>query len=215
MKAIHHLFHTMLHSLSPNNDVNLSEEQRSYHSSSTPLVDALNMQEAIMKHMKRRATIQSDDDDPIDNDPDVHSAVFNNLQRQEPACEWVDLADALLGPAHVTRKLIQSCQLHRSTPERQYKFNEEQLQCVALFVQRLDVGFKNREDASQPWIDPGQVLMTLIMDGGGGCGKTTLSTDILLPLLESCFAPAASFGEPPLISLLDSLAVAHCIQARD
>ena len=31
--------------------------------------------------------------------------------------------------------------------------------------------------------------MTLIMDGGGGCGKTTLSTDIMLPLLESFFHP--------------------------
>ena len=29
--------------------------------------------------------------------------------------------------------------------------------------------------------------MTIILDGGGGCGKTTLAVDILLPLLEAFF----------------------------
>ena len=161
-----------------------------------------------MKHMKRTATIHSEDDTAIDNDPDINNAMLYNLQRQEPACEWIELADALRDPAHVARMLIQRCQERHSTPARQYKFNEEQLQCIALFAHRLEKGFHQRPDLSQPWIHPARVLMTLIMDGGGGCGKAALSTYILLPLLESFFTPKASCGEPPLTSPLDSLAAA-------
>ena len=29
--------------------------------------------------------------------------------------------------------------------------------------------------------------MTILMDGGGGCGKTTLAVEIILPLLETCY----------------------------
>ena len=58
MKAIDDLFHTALHSLSLSNDVNLEEAQRSYSSSIANLSNALDMQDAIMKHMKRIATIQ-------------------------------------------------------------------------------------------------------------------------------------------------------------
>ena len=51
----------------------------------------------------------------------------------------------------------------------------------------LEKAFLEREDASQPWIHPARVSMTLSMDGGGGCGKASLSTDVLLPLLEAIF----------------------------
>ena len=90
-------------------------------------------------------------------------------------------------PAHLAKKLIWSCQGRRSTPERQYKLNAEQLECVALFVSRLAKAFSDREDKSQPWIHPARVIMTLILVGGGECGKPTPSTDVLLPLSEAFF----------------------------
>ncbi|CAK0848951.1 unnamed protein product, partial [Prorocentrum cordatum] len=64
-----------------------------------------------------------------------------------------------------------------------------QLQCMALFVNRLEQAFLERPDPSKPWTHPARALMTTIMDGGGGCSKTTLSTEILLPLLETFFHP--------------------------
>ena len=59
----------------------------------------------------------------------------------------------------------------RSEPEKPYRLNAEQLECIALFVKALDKGFHNREDVTKPWINVAVVLMTIIIDGGGGCGK--------------------------------------------
>ena len=175
MKAFDELFHTVLHNSSPKNDVKLAEVQRSYGSSSAVLAAALDMQAAIMKHMKRSTTIQGDA--PTDDtDPTILDAMLHNLQRHQPECEWVDLNDAMSGPAHVAKMLVRRCEKRRSTAARPYKVNEEQLQCIALFVSRLEPAFQERPDPSQPWIHPARVLMTIIMDGGGGCGKTTLST---------------------------------------
>ena len=39
--------------------------------------------------------------------------------------------------------------------------------------------------------------MTMIMDGGGGCGKTTLSTEVVLPLLETFFRPEGVLRRAP------------------
>ena len=89
------------------------------------------------------------------------------MQQQERECEWVDLPDALQGPAHVSQILIRRCQEKRSTPKRQHKLNVEQLQCIAPSVSRLEAAFPDRPDVSQPWLNPARVLMTIIMDGGG------------------------------------------------
>ena len=58
--AFHDLFKTVLHSLSPENDVKLGGVQRSYGSSLAGLTAALSMQDAIMKHLKRAGTTQGD-----------------------------------------------------------------------------------------------------------------------------------------------------------
>ena len=149
-----------------------------------------------MKHMKRTATGQCDEL-AVDVEPTVRDAVLHNLQQRQPECEWIALADALQGPAHVAKMLVRRCEERRSSPARPYRLNEEQLQCIALFVIRLEQAFQERPDPSLPWLHPGRVLMTIIMDGGGGCGKTTLSTDIVLPLLETFFHPEGVLRRAP------------------
>jgi hypothetical protein len=196
MKTFDDLFHTALHSLLPENEVKLTEVQRSYGASLSGLTAALDTQDAIMKHLRRTATMQGDM--PVDDiDPSIPEAALHNLQQQQPACEWIDLTHALRGPAHVAKILVRRCQERRSTPTRLYRLNEEQLQCIALFVTRLEQAFLERPDPSQPWLHPARVLMTMIMDGGGGCGKTTLSTEILLPLLETFFHPEGVLRRAP------------------
>ena len=134
MKAFDELVHTVLRSLSPNNDAKLQEVQRSYGSSPTVLTAALDMQDAIMKRMKRIETIQGDTFTDDDIDPRIMCAELHDLQQRQPECEWIELADASRGPAHVARMLIRRCQERNSTPARLYKINEEQLQCIALVV---------------------------------------------------------------------------------
>ena len=113
--------------------------------------------------------------------------MVHNLKQDDKSCEWIHLDDALQGPAHVAKLLIKRCQQKRSKPDRSYKPNVEQLECVALYVSHLEKGFAKRPDPSQPWVHPAEVLMTIILDGGGGCGKTTLAIDITLPLQETFF----------------------------
>ena len=162
MTAFDARFHAELHNLSPSNDAKLQEVQRSYGSSATMLSAALDMQDAVMKHMKRIATVQGETFTDDDIDPGIKGAVLHNLQQQQPECEWIELPDALRGPAHVARRLIWSCQARRSTPARPYKLNAEQLECVALFVDRLKKAFAERADMSQPWIHPTRIIMTII-----------------------------------------------------
>ena len=93
MKTFDDLFHTVLHSLSPENDVVLAQVQRSYGSSLAGLTAALDMQDAIMKHLKRTATMQGDM--PVDDiDSIIPEAVLRNLHQQQPECQWIDLTDA-------------------------------------------------------------------------------------------------------------------------
>ena len=111
----------------------------------------------------------------------------HNSAAERSGREWIPLEDSLLGPAHVAKLLIRKVQEKRSTPERQYRLNAEQLECVALFVSALDKGFSSRADPSKPWIKVDEVLMTIILDGGGGCGKTTLAVNVLFPFMETFF----------------------------
>ena len=104
----------------------------------TMLSAALDMQDAIMKHVKRIAAIQGETFTDDNIDPGITDAVLRNLQQHQPECEWIELAGALRGPAHVAKMLIRRSQERRSTPARPYKLNAEQLECVALFVDRLE-----------------------------------------------------------------------------
>ena len=59
-------------------------------------------------------------------------------------------------------------------------------------------------------------MMTIIKDGGGGCGKPALSTDVLLPLLDSVFHPDGVLRRAPSNThLLGLLAVAPSTLAKD
>ena len=86
-----------------------------------------------MKRMKRIETIQGDAFTDDDIDPRIMGAELHNLQQRQPECEWIELADAVCGHAHVARMLIRQGQERRSTQVRPNKINEEQLQCIALF----------------------------------------------------------------------------------
>ena len=124
-------------------------------------------------------TVQKGGETKIDPETDIGKAVLHNLQLKSRTAEWIDLEAALKGPAHVAKLLIKKLQVDRSKPGKPYKVNAEPLECTALFVAALDKAFEKRPDASKPWLHPAEVLMTILTDGGGGCGKTTLAVERL------------------------------------
>ena len=111
---------------------------------------ALDTQRAILKQLRaERPDLASSDANPNDF---VEEAVLCNLEKENATREWIDLQDALQGPAHVAKILIRRCQEKRSQPNKPYRLNAEQLACVALYVRKLEHSFERRPDPSQPWI---------------------------------------------------------------
>ena len=117
---------------------------------------ALDTQREILKQLRADTPDLASSDENPDNF--VEKAVLHNLEQDKAFREWVDLEDALRGPAHVAKVLIQRSQAKRSKPNRPYKLNAEQLECVALYVKQLEYGFARRPDTSKPSIHPAQVL---------------------------------------------------------
>ena len=183
MKVSDDCFHTILNTPVRATSVKPQKTQLSY---ALPQWNdgALLYQEAILKEMR---TLQQGGECEINPETDIYKAVLHNLQLRNRTAEWIDLDAALRGPAHVAQLLIKRLQDDRSKPGKPYKLNAEQLECTALFVAALDKVFAERPDASKPWLHPTEVQMAILTDGGGGCGKTTLAVEILLPLLEAYY----------------------------
>ena len=120
--------------------------QRNYSSSSAAVSAALDMQDAIMKRLKRMSTTVGETctDDIVD--PSIADAAMHNLQPNQRECEWIDLVEALQGPAHIAKQLIRHCEGRRSTPARQYKVNAEQPECNAFFASRVEEAFAKRSE---------------------------------------------------------------------
>ena len=70
--------------------------------------------------------------------PFLARAMMHNMPTEEGTREWIPLPDSLFGPAHVAKLLIQKVQEKRSKPEKPYRLNAEQLECIALLVSALD-----------------------------------------------------------------------------
>jgi hypothetical protein len=140
---------------------------------------------------------QKNNDTEINPETDIGKAVLHNLNLSSRSAEWIDLDTSLKGPVHVAKLLIKKLQDERSKPGKMYRLNAEQLECTALFVAALEKAFAARPDVSKPWLHPAEVLMTILTDGGGGCGKTTLAVEVILPLLEAYYHPEGVLRRAP------------------
>jgi len=194
MKMFDDVFHEALNTRVQPNQVEPCEMQVAYARPSS-INAAFQHQEAVLKEMLNAQ--HSDSSIEMKPDDDIGRAVLHNLELGSLSAVWIDLEDALKGPAHVAKMLIKKLQDERSQPGKPYKLNEEQLQCVALYVAALSRGFEKRPDLARPWLHPAEVLMTILMDGGGGCGKTTLAVEIILPLLETYYHPEGVLRRAP------------------
>ena len=191
MKIFDDCFHTVLNRSVQASSAKPQKSQLSYAHS---IEGALLYQDAILKEMRTVQTGGQAEACPV---TDIDLAVLHNLQLGSRTAEWIDLQSALKGPAFVAKLLIKKLQDDRSKPGKPYIVNAEQLECTALFVSALDKVFAKRPDASQPWLHPAEVLMTIVTDGGGGCGKTTLAVEIILPMLEAYYHPEGVLRRAP------------------
>ena len=144
MKTFDDYFHTLLNTPVRPSTVQAQKAHLSY--AQPHLIDfALLHQDAILKEMR---TVHMGGETDVNPETDIGGAVLHNLQPKNRSAEWIDLDNALKGPAHVAKLLIKQLQDSRSKPGKPYKVNAEQLECTALFVAALDKGFAKRPDAS-------------------------------------------------------------------
>jgi len=147
MKVFDDRFHDALNTPVRQSPVKLYEVQLAYTNAQAQAA-ALKTQDAILQQLRaEQPDIDAAGADPKDF---VEAAVLHNLRKQNATRQWIDLDDALRGPAHVAKTLIRRCQEKRSEPNKPYRLNAEQLACVALYVAKLEHGFAKRPDPSQP-----------------------------------------------------------------
>ena len=81
MKVFHDLFHSELDRLSRQSDANLQKLQRIYSSPHSELRAALDMQNVIIKHMKRMSTMETETCIDDIAEQSAKDAVMHNLQQ--------------------------------------------------------------------------------------------------------------------------------------
>ena len=157
------------------------------------LHEAACFQRAQAKDM--RAQQPNEDEDHADfNLQDLLQLRARNEARDNEECVNLPLEDILRGPGHVAWKLIQSV---KTRPQNSFEFNEEQIECIALQIwpveQAWRVHLKGKQKVGVTVNNlrklPNDLgLPRVLTIGGGGCGKTTLMQDVVVPTLQTFFS---------------------------
>ena len=67
--------------------------------------------------------------------------------------------------------------------------NDEQQLLFALWVDTLQEAFTRRPNPEEPYLALDTWLFDIVVDGGGGCGKTMLINYFLVPVSRAFFGP--------------------------
>jgi len=148
-------------------------------------VSALTHQKAVMKSMRKDP---QDLQDELALGADVadeaaQAALQNLLHESTAEWAWIDVPDLMQGPAHVAELIMAK----NAALEKPFILNDEQKNLYALWVSRLQHGFLLRSDKTHHWLDAATVLLDIIVDGGGGCGKTMLINKFFVPLCRAFY----------------------------
>ena len=112
-------------------------------------------------------------------------AALKNLldQETEATCVTIPLPDLLRGPKYVAELIMEEQR------KQERVLNDEQKTLFALWVDTLEEAFKHRPDAEQARLALDTWLLDILVDGGGGSGKTMLINHFLVPLSRAFFGP--------------------------
>lgn len=114
-------------------------------------------------------------------------AALENLQRREgteTACILHTLPDLMQGP-----KNIAECIMREQTQEGRSLSGEQKL-LFALWVDSFHQAWQRRPNPEKPEMHLDVWLFDMIVDGGGGCGKSMLINFFFVPLRHAFFGPA-------------------------
>ena len=116
---------------------------------------------------------------------------MENLMRQEKAqetCVILPLHDLMKGPKHVAESIIRE-QEQKDGKEKKILTDEQKL-VFALWVDNMQEAWLKRPDPEKHYLPPDTWILDMILDGGGGCGKTMLINCFIVPLCKAFWGPA-------------------------
>ena len=169
-------------------------------------VAALAHQRAVRNDMKKeQEDLRSSVDTPDkEGELEARLAALENLHFEEAraTCVTIPLPEILKGPKHVAETIMVEQRKHDRA------LNDEQLLLFALWVFILQEAFVRRPNPEEPYLALDTDLCDILVDGGGGCGKTMLINHFLVPLLQ-CF-----FGRAGVVKAAPSNKAARGIGAK-
>ena len=157
------------------------------------LHNAVCFQRAAAKEMRAQESNKKEDTAEL-NLNDWLQLRERNEAKEEEQCVNMPLEEIHRGPGHVAWKLIQSV---KERPEKPFEFNEEQVDCIALQIWPLEQAWRLHCKDKQ---NSGATVSTLhklpndlglpriLIIGGGGCGKTTMMQEVVVPTLQTFFS---------------------------
>ena len=158
---------------------------------------ALSHQRTVRSAMKKDQTDLRNavDTDAKPDDLQAMLAALKNLHEQEAeaSCVTIPLPELMRGPKHVAELLMET----QRQGEGKRTLNEEQLLLFALWVDKLQEAFLRRPNPEEPYLALDTWLFDIVIDGGGGCGKTMLINHYLAPVSLAFFGPAGVVRAAP------------------
>ena len=106
------------------------------------------------------------------------------LQRSQEVCVPIQLPDIMKGPKHVAGMIMEE---QRTKKDQPLVLNDEQKELFAFWVEKLQEAFNRRPNPEVPNLCLQTWLFDIIIDGGGGCGKTMLINNFIVPLCRAFF----------------------------
>ena len=93
------------------------------------------------------------------------------------------LLEIMRGPKHVAELTMKQQATHGRI------LNDEQKTLFALLVDCLQQAFLRRANSEEPYLPLDEWLLDIVIDGGGGCGKTMLINYFFVLACRAFFGP--------------------------
>ena len=151
---------------------------------------ALAHQQAVRSAMKKEQQDLQTNEQNAGDEKSLQAMLtaLENLRQHdaEATCTIQELPDLMRGPKHVAERIMREQACH----DPPHVLNDEQMTLYALWVDAMQQAFTRRSNPEEPFLPLDEWLFDIIIDGGGGCGKTMLINHFFVPLCRAFFRHA-------------------------